>query len=78
MTKHKFLLPFMFLLCSIFAQAQTAATSAPVEMAEGMKSNGKIYVVVGVLVIILFGLLAYLISIDRKVSRMEKNMKEKK
>jgi CcmD family protein len=49
-----------------------------VEMADGMRSNGKIYVVVGVLVIILFGLIAYLISIDRKVSRVEKELGDKK
>ena len=67
----------MFLLCSLFTQAQSLA-NPPVEMADGMRSSGKIYVVVGVLVIILFGLFAYLISIDRKVSRVEKSIEENK
>jgi len=51
-------------------------SNPPVEMADGMRSDGKIYVVVGVLVIILFGVFAYLMSIDRKVSRIEKNIEE--
>jgi hypothetical protein len=45
-------------------------------MADGMRSDGKIYVVVGVLVIILIGLFGYLISIDRKISRVEKSIEE--
>jgi hypothetical protein len=47
-------------------------------MADKMRSNGKIYVVVGVLVIILWGLFAYLKSIDIKIGRIEKEMKESK
>jgi hypothetical protein len=77
MRKVRFLPLIMFLLCTLFAQAQTTATQT-VDMADGMRSNGKIYVVVGVLVIILFGLLAYLVSIDRKVTRVEKSIKENK
>lgn len=38
----------------------------------GMRSNGKIYVVVAVLVTILMGLFIYLISLDRKISKKEK------
>jgi len=37
-----------------------------------MRSNGKIYVVVTVVLIILIGLLLYLIRLDRKITRMEK------
>ena len=44
-------------------------------MADAMRSNGKIYVVVTVLLIILAGLFIYLIQLDRKISRMEKNNK---
>lgn len=47
-------------------------TMPRVEMATGLRSNGKIYVVVAVLVIILFGLISYLIRLDRKITRMEK------
>lgn len=37
-----------------------------------MRSNGKIYVVVAVVLIILIGLLLYLVRLDRKISRLEK------
>lgn len=46
--------------------------SAQVEMADQMRSNGKIYVVVGVLLLIFFGLIGYLVALDRKVSKLEK------
>jgi CcmD family protein len=56
-------------LCWIaVAKAQPA-----VEMADSMRSNGKIYVVVAVCMIILTGLFIYLFSLDRKISRIEKN-----
>lgn len=42
-----------------------------------MFSSGKIYVVVGVVSIILTGIFTYLIWIDRKVSKMEKEIKDK-
>jgi hypothetical protein len=37
-----------------------------------MRSNGKIYVVVAVVVTIVIGLFLYLLSLDRKISKMEK------
>lgn len=49
-----------------------AQSSSAVEMATGLRSSGKIYVVVAAIVIVFVGLVAYLISIDRKVSKLEK------
>lgn len=43
------------------------------EMADAMRSNGKIYVVVAVCLTILLGLFAYVFYVDRKISRLEKN-----
>lgn len=45
-----------------------------VEMADMMRSNGKIYVVVGIILIILLGLILYLFSMDRKLSKLEKEL----
>ena len=42
------------------------------EMADTMRSNGKIYVVVMVLATIFAGIFAYLVYLDRKISRLEK------
>ena len=44
------------------------------EQAAGLRASGKIYVVVGVILIILFGLIAYLVSLDRKIKRMERHL----
>jgi hypothetical protein len=48
-----------------FAQAE-------IEMADVMRANGKIYVIVGIILIVLLGLIVYLISLDRKVKKLEK------
>ncbi len=47
-----------------------------IEMADTMRSEGKIYVVVAIGLVILAGLIAYLITIDRKASRLEKKRDE--
>ncbi|KUG09268.1 CcmD family protein [Solirubrum puertoriconensis] len=50
-------------------------TTSP-EMADQLRQDGKIYVVVAVVVVILVGLLLYLLSIDRKVSRLERELRD--
>lgn len=42
-----------------------------------MEIQGKIFVVVTVLAIIMAGLFVYLFMIDRKVTKLEKELKEK-
>ena len=59
------LLAAMLLVCVAFAQEK-------VEMADQMRSNGRIYVVVAVMLTILLGLILYLVRLDRKISRLEK------
>lgn len=55
------------LLVSTVAIAQDTVIDAGL-----MRSNGKIFVVMAVVLTILFGLFAYLISIDKKITRLEK------
>lgn len=50
----------------------------PIEMADTMRSEGKIYVVVAILVVIFGGLIGYLFFLDRKITRIEKKLPEKK
>ncbi|MEO1655724.1 MAG: CcmD family protein [Bacteroidota bacterium] len=50
------------------------AQDQPVEMADVLRSNGKIYVVVAVVMMVLFGLLSYLIVLDRKIGKVEKEI----
>ena len=47
-------------------------TFGQTEMADTMRSNGKIYVVVAVVCIVFAVITLFLISIDRKVSKLEK------
>ena len=52
--------------------AAFAQQSQPVEMADAMRSSGKIYVVIATIVIIFIGLAIYLFSIDRRLKKIEK------
>ena len=49
-------------------------TMQEVEMADLMRSNGKIYVVVAVSTIILTGLILYLVTLDKRISKLEKEI----
>jgi len=48
-----------------------------VEMADQFRADGKIYVVIGVLVIILIILLFFVFRIDRKITRLENRFNNK-
>lgn len=52
-------------LCSFSASAATT-------MAEQMRSDGRIYVVIAVMLTILLGIVVYLYRMDRKLSQLEK------
>jgi hypothetical protein len=64
----KILLSLLLLTINFLAMAQDKT-----EMADVMRSNGKIYTVVAVCLTILFGLFAYVIVVDRKIGKIEKN-----
>lgn len=44
----------------------------PVEMADTLRSSGKIYVVVAVLAVIFIALIVYLFTIDNRLRKIEK------
>ena len=70
-SKASFVLFFALVSPVLYAQPE-------VGMADTMRSEGKIYVVVAIMLVILAGIAAYLFSIDRKVSRLEKRIQDKK
>ncbi|MHA7129644.1 CcmD family protein [Algoriphagus namhaensis] len=77
----KKLLTLLVLVISLSALAQekTPVTEADysnnsVEMADVMRSNGKIYVVVGVILIVFSGITIYLIQTDKKIGKLEKQI----
>mgnify|MGYP000881960469 CR=1 FL=1 len=59
----------VFSAMNVFAQI---VDHSDVEMADQMRAEGKIYVVVAVVLIVFIGLILYLISLDRKISMIEK------
>ena len=70
------LLPLWLLASRAAAQAPAVAADQP-EMADALHQSGKIYVVVLVIVIILIGLLLYLVRLDGKVSRLERETEDR-
>jgi CcmD family protein len=70
MNFKKFLLPVL-LLCSqnLFAQ-QT------VDMADQLRADGKIWVVVAVIAVTFAGIIIYLARLDRQITKIEKDVKK--
>jgi len=64
-----------FLVCLLLVNFVVAAQESGVEMADTMRSNGKIYVVVAVILTIFAGIIIYLVRLDRKISRFEREEK---
>ena len=71
MKKLLSILALTFSFATAFAQAQQEP-----EMADVMRSNGKIYVVVGCILIVLVGLFIYLFTLDRKITRLERKIED--
>jgi CcmD family protein len=71
----------IFLLFACWYLALPAAMQAQVTdpqkqyTAFDMRHNGKIYVVVGVILIIFIGIILYLVRLDRKITKLEKENK---
>jgi CcmD family protein len=63
---------FVFALLLWSNVAAFAQSGQTVEMADAMRSSGKIYVVIATVVIIFIGLAIYLFSIDRRLKKIEK------
>lgn len=65
----------LFFLSLVLLNLVTIAQSDGVEMADTMRSNGKIYVVIAVILTIFAGIIIYLVRLDRKISRLERDEK---
>ena len=63
---------FSFACLLFFYVSAFAQQDKPVEMADALRSSGKIYVVIATIVIIFIGLAIYLFSIDRRLKKIEK------
>lgn len=67
----KYLLSILILL-----SVQFSGYSQDVEMADAFRSDGKIYVVIAVILVILIGLFSFLFRIDSKISKLENRLKK--
>lgn len=66
---YRYLILFLTLLTSFSLQAQSTTHQ------DFMRSIGKIYVVVAVLVVTLIGFFYYLIRLDNKIAKLENQIK---
>ena len=70
---------FYFFLFTLVTNLNLFAQQSVVEevaMADQMRADGKIWVVVAVISVIFAGIIAFLVNIDRKVSKLEKQVKK--
>jgi hypothetical protein len=69
----RILLAGLLLLSNIAAFSQ----SESVEMADQFRADGKIYVVVAIILVVLLGFVAYLFLLDRKLTNIDKALNAK-
>jgi uncharacterized membrane protein YfcA len=79
--KKWFIILLLLISMQGFAQEKIAITeddyqNSRVEMADTMRSEGKIYVLVGIIGIVFGGILVYVIATDKKVGKLEKLLKD--
>lgn len=65
---------FLLLLSFLFSGLLSAQSG--IEMADRMRAEGKIYIVVAVIAIVFIGIVAYLVRLDRKITRLEQHEKQ--
>lgn len=66
MNRLRYFLLFVLTIFSMAVQAQSGAGESL------MRSSGRIYVVIAVILTILAGLILYLVLLDKRLSRLEK------
>lgn len=77
-------LPFLpkFPLAALLLLSQNIMAQQPVadgvEMADRLRADGKIWVVVAVIAMVFAGIVVYLVRLDRQISKLEKEVEEKK
>lgn len=77
-------LPFRLtcLLATLLLFSQNLMAQPPaadgIEMADRLRADGKIWVVVAVIAAVFVGIIVYLIRLDRQIGKLEKDVNEKK
>jgi hypothetical protein len=71
-------LPRLSLFFALLLIAQTSMAQQTVEMADQLRADGKIWVVVTVIATVFFGIVLYLVRLDSKIGKLEREVKEQK
>lgn len=72
----RIILSLSFILLNVIVFADV--NSPEIEMADAMRSSGKIYVVIAVIAIIFIGIVFFLFRMENRISNIEKNIGENK
>ena len=72
---RSFTLRFSFLL-SLLLIARNSMAQQTVEMADKLRADGKIWVVVAVIATVFFGIILYLVRLDSKLGKLEREVKD--
>ncbi|TAF63269.1 MAG: CcmD family protein [Cytophagales bacterium] len=64
--------------CFVFFLSYWAKAEEKVPMADALRAEGKIYVVVAVIVTMVLGIVGYLVFLDRKINRIENEINNSK
>ena len=73
--KINHLLRFFCLLSALLFPLLTQAQDAAPQMADELRSNGKIYIVLACVLMVLAGMIAFLLILEKRLSRLEKQEK---
>lgn len=65
----------IFTLLMLLLVATITTANAQTENPDFMRSTGKIYVVIAVLCVIFIGIVLFLINLDRKITKLENEVK---
>lgn len=63
-------------ICLIFVSFNIFAQNEQVEMADSFRADGKIYVVIAVISVILSGMFFYLFKLDKKITTVEQQVED--
>mgnify|MGYP000141484738 CR=1 FL=1 len=63
-------------ICLVFISFNLFAQNEDVEMADAFRADGKIYVVIAVIGVVLAGVLFYLFKLDKKITDIEQPVED--
>ncbi|WP_461099519.1 CcmD family protein [Spirosoma luteolum] len=77
----RFFSSLSFLLAALLLHSQTLLAQQPttggVDMADQLRADGKIWVVVAVIAVVFIGIVLYLVRLDNRLGKLEKESQQK-